>query len=301
MNQIGAFLDAAELEFDPPFEALAPKAQSAPVVLCSPHSGRAYPEPFVSTSQLDPLTLRRSEDAFVDELFLPAAELGVPLLHAHFPRAYLDANREPYELDPAMFRDALPSYANTRSLRVAGGLGTIARIVSDNHAIYREKLNFAEAKRRIDTLYWPFHGALRGLLERTHEKFGCAVLIDCHSMPSIGGPFDEDPGHTRADIVLGDRYGTACSRTLVDVAERVLRGMGYQVLRNNPYAGGYNTEHYGAPGRGFHALQIEINRALYMDETRLERGAGLDRVARDMRTLVARLSETDFDPLRPAR
>ena len=300
MNQIAALLEDADSNPFPPFEVLEPTPQGAPIVLCSPHSGRAYPQPFVATSQLDPLTLRRSEDAFVDELFLPAAGLGAPLLRAHFPRAYLDANREPYELDPAMFRDALPAYANTRSLRVAGGLGTIARIVSDNNAIYREKLNFAEAKRRIDTLYWPFHSALRGLLERTRAEFGCAILIDCHSMPSIGGPFDEDPGHARAEIVLGDRYGTSCARALTDAAERHLRGLGYQVLRNNPYAGGYNTEHYGMPGRGFHALQIEINRALYMDESRLERGPGLSRVAQDMRSLVSRLSEIDPNLLQPS-
>lgn len=300
MNQIESFADPVPIAFDPPFDVLAPNAATAPIVLCSPHSGRTYPAPFTANSLLDPLTLRRSEDAFVDELFSPATQLGVSLLRAHFPRAYLDANREPYELDPGMFRDALPAYANTRSLRVAGGLGTIARIVSDNQAIYREKLDFNEVKRRIDTLYWPFHRTLRGLLDDTWRAFGGAVLIDCHSMPSIGGPLDEDPGHVRADIVLGDRYGTSCARAVTEVAEHVLRRLGYQVLRNNPYAGGYNTEHYGAPARGFHALQIEINRALYMDEVRMARSAGLPRLARDMTTLVTEISRIEPALLRPA-
>jgi N-formylglutamate amidohydrolase len=282
------------------FEIVRPAVIAAPAVCNSPHSGSHYPQAFLDATRLDTLTLRRSEDAFVDELFSPATQLGVSLLRAHFPRAYLDANREPYELDPGMFRDALPAYANTRSLRVAGGLGTIARIVSDNQAIYREKLDFTEVKRRIDTLYWPFHRTLRGLLDDTKRRFGGAILIDCHSMPSIGGPLDEDPGHVRADIVLGDRYGTSCARALTEVAERVLRRLGYQVLRNNPYAGGYNTEHYGAPARGVHALQIEINRALYMDEVRMARSAGLPRLARDMTTLVAEISQIEPALLRPA-
>lgn len=295
----GADWARADEGLDRPFEVLAPRMQTIPFVFVSPHSGRVYPPAFVAQSRLDPLSLRRSEDAFVDELFAAAPDFGAPLLKANFPRAFVDVNREPYELDPAMFRDPLPPYANTTSNRVAGGLGTIARVVGDERGIYREKLSFAEAQRRIETYYKPFHQALHDLIAQTHARFGCAVLIDCHSMPSMGGVHEGDRGHWRPGIVLGDRFGTSCARALSVTAERVLRGCGYHVLRNNPYAGGYNTEHYAAPAEGRHALQIEINRALYMDEERVERGPGLSVVAGHMRALIAVLAELDPALLRP--
>jgi N-formylglutamate amidohydrolase len=215
--------------------------------------------------------LRRSEDAFVDELFLPAVSLGAPLMRAHFPRAFLDVNREPYELDPTMFAGRLPTYANIRSARVAGGLGTIARVVSETEEIYAGPLAVDEGLARIDRVYKPYHAALGQLLSRTRASFGLAVLIDCHSMPSTGLPKDEA---RRPDIVLGDRYGTSCAPFITDRAEQGLRALGFAVMRNRPYAGGYITEHYGNPAAGTHALQIEINRALYMDEASHARGAG---------------------------
>jgi N-formylglutamate deformylase len=260
----------------PAFEIVEPAALLAPVVLNSPHSGAQYPAAFLASTRLDPLSLRRSEDAFVDELFLPSVALGVPLMRAHFPRAFLDVNREAYELDPRMFDGRLPSFANTRSLRVAGGLGTIARIVGDSQEIYAGRLPVAEAMHRIETLYQPYHQALGQLLGRVRALFGSVVLIDCHSMPSVGASRDE---RQRADIVLGDRYGTSCAPALTDFAEVTLRGLGFSVSRNRPYAGGYITEHYGMPVTGAHALQIEINRALYMNEKRHERGAGFDALA----------------------
>ncbi|MBI1260903.1 MAG: N-formylglutamate amidohydrolase [Rhizobiales bacterium] len=283
--------------FARPFELALPDIQTHPLVFCSPHSGRTYPQKFVANSRLDALMLRRSEDSFVEEIFSGVVGLGAPLLHALFPRAYLDANREPYELDPTMFQDALPPHANTRSLRVAGGLGTIARIVSDTAEIYREPLLYAEAERRIRLLYMPFHAALRELLEQTRARFGKALLIDCHSMPSVGGPADDDTGADRPDIVLGDRYGTACARDLTDAAEASLKSLGYTVSRNNPYAGGFNTEHYGQPGLGFHALQIEINRALYMNEERLERRPALARITRDMTKFASDMAAFDWNEL----
>ena len=243
--------------FERPLSVESPREQRTPFVFSSPHSGRCYPDGFVSTSNLDPVTLRRSEDCFVEDLFGGVVALGAPLLHARFPRAFLDVNREPYELDPAMFAEPLPPHVNTRSLRVAGGLGTIARVVADSTEIYREPLAYAEAEQRIRHLYMPFHETLRGLLEGTLAAFGCAILIDCHSMPSVGGPADDDNGADRPDIVLGDRYGTSCAAALTAEAERILTGLGYSVVRNNPYAGGFNTEHYGKPARGLHALQIE--------------------------------------------
>ena len=276
--------------FDPPFAVVRPEPQSIPFVFSSPHSGRHYPPDFLAASRLDLMTLRRSEDSFIDSLYAGAPDLGAPLLHALFPRAFLDPNREPYELDPAMFEDSLPAYANTRSLRVAGGLGTVARVVTDGAEIYRRKMVFAEAERRIEDLYLPYHRTLRGLLDETKRRFGYAVLIDCHSMPSVGGPMDQDSGHDRAHFVLGDRFGTSCSPGLTQLAEETLSAMGYTVARNNPYAGGYTTDHYGRPVNGIHALQIEINRALYMDEERIEPHGQFERVSRDLMDLIAKLA-----------
>ena len=287
--------------FAPPFGVLRPPRPLMPFVFSSPHSGRVYPPEFIAASKLDPLTLRRSEDSFVEEIFQGAASLGAPLLHAHFPRAYLDVNREPYELDPAMFADPLPPHVNSRSLRVAGGLGTVARIVTEQAEIYRQPLTFAEVDRRIRLLYMPFHDTLRDLLQNAYSHFGCAVLVDCHSMPSVGGPMDGDQGTNRPDIVLGDRYGTSCAPELTDTAEDILTRLGYSVMRNNPYAGGFNTEHYGRPARGLHALQIEINRSLYMDEARLRRLRGLKRLRGDMTTFMRELGAASADFLLGAR
>jgi N-formylglutamate amidohydrolase len=276
---------------------LAPAEQSLPFVFSSPHSGTRYPASFLAQSRLDAVAIRRSEDSFVDELFAAAPRLGAPLLRALFPRAYLDPNREAYELDPAMFADALPPHANTRSLRVAGGLGTIARVVSDGAEIYRDKLPWAEAETRIRECYIPYHHTLGELLDATRRRFGFAILVDCHSMPSVGGPLDRDPGHGRPEIVLGDRFGTACAPRLTEAATRVLAGLGYVVARNDPYAGGYITHHWGRPGQGIHAIQIELNRGLYMDEHRIERGPAFERVTADMTSFIARLAEEDWRAL----
>ena len=279
--------------FQHPFDVILPDQVTLPLVLNSPHSGRDYPAAFLNASRLDALTIRRSEDSFVDEIFERSVKLGAPLLRAHFPRAYLDVNREPFELDPGMFDDPLPAHINTTSLRVAGGLGTIARIVSDGSEIYKDKLTFDDASNRIDTLYRPYHRRLAKLLKDAHDTHNCAVLIDCHSMPSIGGSFDHDPGADRPDIVLGDRYGTACAPVLMHTAEQTLRGLGYKVARNNPYAGGFNTEQYGRPAHGRHALQVEIKRSLYMDENSLERLESLSKVRDDMTKMVAALADID--------
>jgi N-formylglutamate amidohydrolase len=287
--------------FEHPLLIERPVRQTLPFVFSSPHSGRCYPLRFVSRSNLDPVTLRRSEDCFVEELFAGVVALGAPLLQARFPRAYLDANREPYELDPTMFAEPLPPHVNTRSLRVAGGIGTIARVVADSAEIYREPLAYEEAEQRIRHLYMPFHDALRGLLEETHAAFGFALLIDCHSMPSVGGPADDDSGANRPDIVLGDRYGTSCASSITARAESILRDLGYSVSRNNPYAGGFNTEHYGTPPRGLHALQIEINRGLYMDEARLERSGGFPSLQKNMTAFARAMGAEDWSALEPER
>jgi len=263
-------------ELAPAFDVEEPLVAESPVVCNSPHSGRDYPAAFLRQSRLELEALRRSEDTFVDELFSEAPRAGVPLMRAHFPRAYLDVNREPYELDPRMFEGRLPAFANTRSLRVAGGLGTVARVVGDSREIYPRRIPVSEALTRIESFYKPYHRTLRKLLTRAQKGYGFALLLDCHSMPSNAGGRDERP---RADIVLGDRYGTSCSPVITDLLERTLRAQGYIVLRNKPYAGGFITEHYGRPARDRHAIQIEINRALYMDERSLEPHEGFGRLA----------------------
>jgi N-formylglutamate amidohydrolase len=254
-----------------PVEVLAPCRQTAPLVFASPHSGTDYPDAFVEAARLSALALRKSEDSFVDEIFDTAPERGAPLLRALFPRAYVDPNREPYELDPEMFEEPLPEWVNSHSPRVRGGLGTIARVVANGAEIYRNKLSFAEAERRVAGYYRPYHDMLEGLITETRMRFGVCLLIDCHSMPSVGGPMDTDPGRSRVDFVLGDRYGTSCTGVVTDRVESTLVGLGYRVERNRPYAGGFTTAHYGRPESGIHAMQIEINRRLYMDEERIAR------------------------------
>ena len=275
--------EAIEKELVPPFEVVRPRELAAPLVFNSPHSGRVYPKAFLAASKLDAMTLRRSEDAYVEELFGFVAGLGAPLLYAHFPRAYLDVNREPYELDPALIRDGLPHYANTQSVRVVGGLGTIARIVSESDEIYREPLSLFAALERINRLYTPYHATLRSLLAEAKQAFGLAVLIDCHSMPSH--PMT-DAGGGRPDFVLGDRYGTSCSGELTHAAAQQLKAQGYAVALNKPYAGGYITEHYGRPHAGQHVLQVEINRALYMNETSFDKAPGFERLQQDLERMV---------------
>jgi N-formylglutamate amidohydrolase len=278
-------------ELDPAFDILEPDVRSSPVTFNSPHSGARYPASFLAASRLDPKTLRRSEDAYVDELFAPAPRFGAALMRAHFPRAFVDVNREPYELDPRMFEGRLPPFANTRSLRVAGGLGTIARIVGDAQEIYGTRLPVEEALERIEGIYKPYHRALRRLVSRAHREHGLSLLIDCHSMPSIGVSRDD---RSRADIVLGDRYGAACAPAIVDFVEHELRGLGLHVTRNRPYAGGYITEHYGAPATDVHALQIEINRALYMNEQTHEKHRGFEELSEKFAILVERVATAPF-------
>ncbi len=268
------------------FDLQQPIGPRLPLILASPHSGCEYPADFLAASQLDPMALRRSEDSYVDELFAAAPSLGAPLLSARFPRAYLDLNREPYELDPAMFSDSLPRFVNAGSPRVRLGLGTIARIVANGEEIYAGKLSFAEARRRIEGLYHPYHQMLLGLVEETETRFGGCLLIDCHSMPSAAC------GHDVADIVLGDCHGGACAPAIIEAARRCLAERGFAVAINAPYAGGFTTGHYGHPSRHRHALQIEINRALYMDEHSYRRRPRFAGLAEDMTELVRQLSLT---------
>src|ERR1700761_7649832 len=285
-------------QLQPPFEVLEPARCRGPLLFNSPHSGRIYPETFLEASRLDLATLRRSEDSFVGELIEGVVARGHPVVRAHFPRCYVDVNREPYELDPRMFDGRLPSFANTRSMRVAGGLGTVARVVGDAQEIYDQRIPVDDALRRIEGLYKPYHRALRRLVTKVHRDFGAAILVDCHSMPSLAGNRDE---RRRADVVFGDRYGTSCVAVVADTIEAALQEAGYSVSRNKPYAGGFITEHYGNPPAGLHAIQLEINRALYMDERRYEPTASFGRLAGDLESLAERLAEIPLEELRPYR
>ncbi|SOE16375.1 N-formylglutamate amidohydrolase [Hoeflea halophila] len=269
-----------------PFEIRRPLQQTEPFVFNSPHSGRIYPESFLNMSRLDRMAIRRSEDHYVDELFADVVQMGAPLLAAQFPRAWLDVNREPYELDPRMFDGPLPPFANIGSMRVAGGLGTIPRLVAENMDIYRGRLSVEEGLSRIERVYRPYHANLRRLIAQTHVRFGKAFLIDCHSMPAnvrVAG------GNRRPDIIIGDRYGASAAHDVSRAAVSFLSGLGYHVVRNKPYAGGFITEHYGRPGRGLHALQIEINRGLYVDEASLVKTRGFELLKADLAAFVGEM------------
>ena len=269
------------------FEVIDPVEQTIPFVYNSPHSGRAYSQEFLERSKLDAFSIRRSEDYFVDELFSSAPSHGAPLLVANFPRAYVDVNREPYELDPRMFSGPLPSYVNSHSVRVAGGLGTIPRIVAENMEIYQGRLSVDEGLGRIETIYKPYHGCLRRMIAKTHTMFGSAVLIDCHSMP---GSVRVGANALRPDFIIGDRYGTSASADLTHAALQILGDYGFTAVRNKPYAGGFITEHYGRPARGLHALQIEINRAIYVDEQTLEKRADFALLASVLSRFVVQMA-----------
>lgn len=296
----------------PPFDLRLPEPVTCPLVFASPHSGRDYPQDFVRRSRLDATTLRRSEDAFVDELFAAAPDCGAPILRALFPRAYVDVNREAYELDPAMFKDRLPAFVKTHSPRIAAGLGTIPKVVANGEDIYPERLSFAEAKAMIEACYEPYHRALKGLIDQARERFGYCLLIDCHSMPSFGNPPSEDLGDAShhisdrrgpnsaeqdsaeqgnaeeetVDFVLGDGHGSTCKAALVEMVDRHLTARGFQVARNAPYAGGFCTRFYGRPDDQVHALQIEINRKLYMDERRIVPAEGFSTLKAELTDLI---------------
>jgi len=245
-----------------PFRIARPKEQTAPFVFASPHSGRLYPADFVARSSLTPLALRRSEDAFADELFECAVERGAPLIAARFPRVFVDVNRAASELDNAMFDDALQVEVGAPSARVAAGLGVIPRIVRDGVEIYRGRLSRADAEERLARLYRPYHAALAGLIGETLARFGVAIVVECHSMPAAA---------SIPNVVLGDRYGASASPALMRHAELAFEAYGFSTARNTPYAGGYTTLLHGRRETGVQALQIEVNRALYLDETRIER------------------------------
>ena len=281
-------LSAANSQMSTAFDIRWPEggvgAPATPLVFASPHSGRLYPEDM--NPALDSLRIRRSEDARVDDLISQAPTFGAPVICALTARSYLDVNRDPAELDPQLFAGALPAEAYALSPRVAAGLGVVARVASGGAEIYDRRLSLDEGLSRIARVHGPYHDALARLLARARAAHGFAVLIDWHSMPQSAAP--------GVDFVLGDRFGGACSPALTALVEQLLRVAGYRTARNTPFAGGYTTEHYGRPDRRTHALQVEINRGLYLDETRLETTAGFGRLREALGRVIARLAETDW-------
>jgi N-formylglutamate amidohydrolase len=278
--------------FDSCFEILAPKSWTAPAVFNSPHSGKCYPPELLQMTRLSAKTLRKSEDCFIDELFMACTELGAPLLRALVPRAYIDLNREAYEFDPRMFSSELPGYMNTGSPRVAGGLGTIPRLVAEGEEIYRERLDINDALQRVENIYRPYHRTLNALVNEVVANTGTVLLMDCHSMPSNATSAVPSSNPPTVDVVIGDRYGVSCPEEITSFVESLLRSEGLRVVRNKPYAGGFITQNYGAPKLGRNALQIEICRGLYMDEAKLEKNSGFQPLQAALRQIMKTLLDT---------
>ncbi|PWE29926.1 N-formylglutamate amidohydrolase [Maritimibacter sp. 55A14] len=270
-----------------PYRLILPENRTTSVVFSSPHSGRDYPLAFLRKSCLDERSIRSSEDAFVDVLFGRAPEMGAPLLAATAPRAYLDLNRGVDELDPAVIEDVRPAAHNPR---VASGLGVIPRVVSNGRQIYRGKISRAEAERRIDLYHRPYHACLRALMDESLALHGEAILIDCHSMPREALDGVTARGAQRPDVVLGDRFGASCASYLIEQVEAFFREAGLNVSRNAPFAGAYVAQSYGRPARRQHVIQIEIDRALYMDERQVRQNANFEPFRALISNVVAQIA-----------
>lgn len=245
------------------FTLYAPARRQTPVIFSSPHSGRDYSAAFLAASVLDARLIRSSEDAFVDDLFRAAPDFGAPLIAARAPRAFIDLNRAPDELDAGVIEGVA---RGTHNPRIASGLGVIPRVVAGGRAIYRGKIALAEAEDRLNRHWHPYHAALKALTEQAYQTFGQSIVIDCHSMPHEAIESHARPGTLPPEVVLGDRFGAAASREVMDQIEAAFLGTGLRVSRNSPFAGAYITQAFGRPSRGFHVVQVEIDRALYMDE-----------------------------------
>ncbi|KPP81246.1 MAG: N-formylglutamate deformylase [Oceanicaulis sp. HLUCCA04] len=265
-------------------DVVRPEIRRCALVFASPHSGSDYPEAFLGRSALPLKILRRSEDAHIDVLFSAAPSLGAPLVRALFPRSYVDPNRAEYELDPVLFGARVHAISGRVSQRASAGLGVIPRLAGDGCAIYGGMLPLEEAFDRLASCYRPYHQALAAELGAAYDQFGRSVLIDCHSMPAASA--------RGADIVLGDRFGSSCSPDLTDQAEHIFRSLGFKVVRNRPYAGGFATEYYGQPAEGRHALQIEISRALYMDELTTEPHGGFASLKGRLEAFISALQDS---------
>ena len=271
-----------------PYQLTMPDRRRTGVVFASPHSGRDYPAAFLRASVLDQRTIRSSEDAFVDTLLDGVPALGAPLLAATAPRAFLDLNRAADELDPALIEGARLAAHNPR---IASGLGVIPRVVAGGRAIYRGKISRDEAEARIDTFWRPYHDCLADLLETARASFGEAILLDMHSMPHEAMDSIASAGARRPEIVLGDRFGAAAAPHVMDRIEAAFERAGFRTLRNAPFAGAYITQTYGRPSRGFHAVQIEIDRALYMNEREVRPNGNFMSFRRVLHSILAEIAD----------
>ncbi|MGX9352628.1 N-formylglutamate amidohydrolase [Shimia sp. W99] len=278
------------------YRILEPETRNSAVVFASPHSGCDYPEWFVRRSLLNAHSIRSSEDAFVDMLFDSAPEVGAPFLVARAPRALLDLNRSADELDPALIHGVRKVGHNPR---IASGLGVIPRVVANGRPIYHGKMALDEANRRIDTYWRPYHAALAELLGGAHKMFGRAILIDCHSMPREAVENVSRTSGRRPEIVLGDRFGAAAHPEVVDEIEAAFVEASFAVSRNLPFAGAFVTQHYGRPSRRQHAIQVEVDRSLYMDETRIEPHSDFETFRARLRGVIARIAEIGRPEERP--
>ena len=265
------------------FNVILPATQSSCVVFASPHSGRDYPWSFMRKTVLNEHAIRSSEDAFVDQLFECAPEYGATFLKAGAPRAFVDLNRARDELDPALIEGVRRIRHNPR---VASGLGVIPRVVANGRAIYRGKMSLHEAQERIADYWEPYHKKLQALLDVAHDRHGQTVLIDCHSMPHEAMDGVLRAGMRRPDVVLGDRFGAAASGDVVDRIEAAFVNAGFVVTRNAPFAGAYITQAYGKPSKGQHAVQVEIDRSLYMNEKLIRPNGDFDTVRAALRDVV---------------
>jgi N-formylglutamate deformylase len=271
----------------------SPQNPHSCVVFNSPHSGSNYPADFLASSELDSLAIRSSEDAFVNELFRDAPKHGAHLLSAHAPRAFIDLNRSASELDPAIVQGAKRTPANPR---IASGLGVIPRIVGNGQIIRTGKISLKEAQSRIANYHTPYHNCLRNLINLQRSVHGMAILIDCHSMPQKS--LDAAPlvRGKKPDIILGDRFGASCDRWIMDSVTQIFAAAGFVVARNAPFSGGYITQHYGRPTKGIHAFQIEINRALYMNEVRVERAETFNEICATLSEVTRQLAQIGPTP-----
>ena len=254
---------------------------SAPVVFASPHSGQVYPQQMVDLLTVPLSDLQRTEDAFVNELYADATMCGATLLSATYARGFVDLNRDARELDASMFHDGLPRLAGMPSARVKAGLGCLPRVGASGRDIYARQISRKDGEFRLEAVHDRYHAALQTEIETLKAEWADVFIIDCHSMPS------RQPGRSNLpDIVLGDRFGSSCSAKLTSLAERRFRREGLSVTRNAPYAGGYTTRKYGRPRRGVHVLQIEINRALYMNEMDVQKSAQFDQTKHQVNRLI---------------
>jgi len=273
---------------DLPYTLVEPRERVSSVVIASPHSGRDYPDSFLQRIDLDARAVRSSEDAFIDLLIADAPAIGAPLLAATVPRAYVDLNRAPEELDPALV-EGVPR--STHNPRVASGLGVLPRVVAGGRAISSRRISRREAEARLAQVWHPYHARLSALLCEAHRRFGEAILIDMHSMPHEAIVAATRAGERPADVVLGDRFGASADSEVVDRIEAAFAAAGLRVVRNAPFAGAYTVQHYGRPSGNQHAVQIEIDRALYMNEALIRPNGSFQKIRRLMAGVLAEIVE----------